>query len=168
MDFINEAGNTNAAMRWPTERFTAQYIKNLDQDQGGTWFTVDELQGIPEATLKGGKADGNKRFVDRRLPNITAVYNSAANSQTRKQAWLDHENRVAQTNPEILKQALQLRDKKARLLGLPNWAVYREKDRFVSTAQAFVYPESIRGILSKLGQRDVQVRLLPSVAGMRC
>jgi metallopeptidase MepB len=138
---------------------TTQYIKNLDQDKGGTWFTVDELEGIPETTLKSWKAEGDKRFVDRRLPNITAVYNSAENGQTRKQAWLDHENRVAQTNPEILKQFLELRDEKARLLGLPNWAVYREKDRFVSTADAFAYLESMRGILSDLGQRDVQAML---------
>ncbi len=97
--------------------------------------------------------------MDRRLPNINSLYSSAENGETRKTAWLDHENRVAQTNPEVLKEVLALRDEKARLLGLPHWARYREKDRFVSTEEALAQLESMRGILRDLGQRDVQAML---------
>lgn len=166
-DFLNsgvgledvDAGARIKEIQDKLSALAVQYIKNLDQDQGGTWFTEDELRGVPEATLKRWKQDGDKRFVDRRLPNINALYSNAENGETRKKAWFNQENRVAQTNPDVLKEILALRDEKARLLGQPHWAKYREKDRFVSTDAALAQLESMRGILQGLGERDVRFML---------
>lgn len=53
-------------------KLTRAFISNLDNDTSGTWLTLDELKGVPPHILNRWRADGDKRWVDRRLPDINA------------------------------------------------------------------------------------------------
>ncbi|OAA70103.1 Peptidase M3A/M3B [Akanthomyces lecanii RCEF 1005] len=136
-------------------KLTREFISNLDNDASGIWLTLDELKGVPQHTLNRWKADGDKRWVDRRLPNINAVLKSAESAETRRKAWLDYENRVAGKNDVLLKEILLLRHELARLLGLKNWAEYREPYRLVPTAEALQFLQNFQDNLVHVGRHDV-------------
>ncbi|TQV95328.1 hypothetical protein V2A60_009638 [Cordyceps javanica] len=137
-------------------RLTREYITNLDSDTSGIWLTVEELAGVPQHTLDRWKADGHRRWVDRRLPNINAVMKGADRAETRRKVWMDYENRVAGKNDVLLKEILLLRHELSRILGLKNWAEYREPYRLVSTAEALQFLHNVRANLVDVGSRDVE------------
>lgn len=136
-------------------KLTREYITNLDSDTSGLWLTVEELRGVPQSTMDRWKADEEKRWIDRRLPNINAVLKSADSGDTRRKAWLDYENRVTGKNDVLLKEILLLRHELATLLGLKNWAEYREPYRLVSTTEALQFLHSVRDSLADVGSYDV-------------
>ncbi|RFU76608.1 thimet oligopeptidase [Trichoderma arundinaceum] len=133
-----------------------EHIRNLDSDVGGLWLTVDELQGVPQSHLDRWKADGDKRWVDHKIPNYTAVMHHAVRDEVRQKVWLDMENRVKGLNGSNLKEILVLRDEVARALGYKHHAELRESDRILKTDDAVQFLNRIRGVLQELGTRELQ------------
>lgn len=83
------------------------------------------------------------------------VLESAESAGTRRKAWLDYENRVAGKNDVLLEEILPLRHELARLLGLENWAEYREPHRLVSTAEVLQFLQNFQEKLVDVGRHDV-------------
>lgn len=134
----------------------SDYIRNLDSDVGGLWLTLDELQGVPQSHLDRWKADGDKRWVDHKIPNYTAVMQHAVRDDVRQKVWFDMENRVKDLNGPILKELVVLRDEVARALGYKHHAEKRESDRIVKTDDAVQFLKRVRGVLQDLGKHELE------------
>ncbi|KAL6818414.1 hypothetical protein GGI42DRAFT_309964 [Trichoderma sp. SZMC 28013] len=133
-----------------------EHIRNLDSDVTGLWLTLDELQGVPQSHLDRWKADGDKRWIDHKIPNYTAVIQHALRDETRQKVWLDMENRAKDLNGANLKELLVLRDEVARALGYKHHAELRESDRILKTDDAVLFLNRIRNVLQELGLRELE------------
>ncbi|KAL7935484.1 hypothetical protein V8C35DRAFT_299585 [Trichoderma chlorosporum] len=133
-----------------------EYIRNLDSDVGGLWLTLDELQGVPQPHLDRWKADGDRRWVDHKMPNYEAVMQRALKDGVRQKVWLDMENRVKTLNGAKLKEILVLRDEVARTLGYKHYAELKESDRILKTDDAVDFLNRVRSVLQELGTRELE------------
>ncbi|EHK18142.1 uncharacterized protein TRIVIDRAFT_45218 [Trichoderma virens Gv29-8] len=133
-----------------------EHIRNLDSDVGGLWLTLDELQGVPQSHLDRWKAEGDKRWIDHKIPNYTAVMQHALRDDIRQKVWLDMENRAKGLNGAGLKEILVLRDEVARALGYKHHAELRESDRILKTDDAVHFLNRIRDVLQELGTCELE------------
>ncbi|KAL5092465.1 hypothetical protein Trisim1_001718 [Trichoderma cf. simile WF8] len=133
-----------------------EHLRNLDSDVAGLWLTLDELQGVPQSHLDRWKKDGDKRWIDHKIPNYTAVMQHALRDETRQKVWLDMENRAKELNGVNLKELLVLRDEVARALGYKYHAELRESDRILKTDDAVHFLNRIRNVLQELGLRELE------------
>lgn len=131
-----------------------EYIRNLDSDLGGQWFTAEELEGVPESRIAAWKTDGDKRFVNYKMPNVQAVMSNAINSDTRKRLYFGFEDRVKERNPCLLRDLITMRDEAARLQGFKHFAELRERDRILTTDQAQSFLGSMRTALKVPTQKQ--------------
>ncbi|KAF3076057.1 Saccharolysin [Trichoderma lentiforme] len=133
-----------------------EHLRNLDSDVAGLWLTLDELQGVPQSHLDRWKKDGDKCWIDHKIPNYTAVMQHALRDETRQKVWLDMENRAKELNGVNLKELLVLRDEVARALGYKHHAELRESDRILKTDDAIHFLNRIRNVLQELGLRELE------------
>lgn len=133
----------------------SEYRHNIDSSMGGLWLTLEELEGVPASYLQRWKADGNKRWVNHRKTNYLAVLRSAVRADVRQRVWTEVENMVKDSNGQLLRRILLLRDELARLLGYRNHAESREAERIMKTEQAVEFLANIRGILTELGSQEL-------------
>jgi len=82
----------------------ADFNKNLDEEVGGIWFTLDELRGVPQDVLDGlerGTAENEGRVkMTFKGPDYNPVMRYAQSSETRRRAYVESQNRVSMSNIE--------------------------------------------------------------------
>lgn len=111
-----------------------QFQKNLNEENGGLWFTLEELDGVPEDVIdnleKGTAENGNEGKVKLsfKYPDLFPTLKFANNSETRKKVFIANENKINENVP-LFKEAILLRDEAARMLGYPNHAALRIEDK---------------------------------------
>nr|AJD23200.1 metallopeptidase [Onygena corvina] len=127
-----------------------EFQKNLNEENGGLWFTRDELAGVPEDVLSGlkkgeGEHEGKLRLTFK-YPDLFPTLKYASDPATRKAVLIANENKCNQNIP-LFKETLLLRDEAARLLGYPNHAAFRIEDKMAKT------PKTVDDFLGDLRQR---------------
>ncbi|KAL8872088.1 MAG: hypothetical protein Q9174_002227, partial [Haloplaca sp. 1 TL-2023] len=154
------AGPARARIREIRKRMSElsiEFQRNLNEDSSGIWFTSEELDGVPEDTLRRlevGTADGEGRGKLRltfQYPDYFPAMDFAKNEETRKRVFLGNENRCKQNVP-LFQETLLLRDEAARMLGYPNHAAFRLEDKMVKS------PYAINSFLQDLRSRLVARR----------
>ncbi|KAL1857645.1 hypothetical protein VTK73DRAFT_7985 [Phialemonium thermophilum] len=130
-----------------------EFQKNLNEENGGIWFTPDELDGVPQDVLDGlekgtGENEG-KLKLSFKYPDLFPTLKFAKNPETRRKVFVHNENKCNQNVP-LFKEAVVLRDEAARLLGYSDHASFRIEDKMAKT------PETV---LEFLG--DLKTRLAP-------
>lgn len=133
-----------------------EYIDNINDSVLGQWFSLTELEGVPEAHLNRWKRDGDRRWVDYKLPNYLAVIEYAERSDVRQRIWIGKENRFRDSNGPLQKEIIVLRDEAARLLGFPHYAALEEKNRMLDTATARSLMQRLRGVLTERAKQEVE------------
>ncbi|KAI0011324.1 Metalloprotease [Xylariaceae sp. FL0662B] len=135
------------------------FQKNLNEEDGGVWFTKEELDGVPEDVINGLKVgtDENegKVRVSFKYPDLFPTLKFAKNPETRKKLFIAGENKVV-SNAPLFREAVLLRDESARLLGYPNHATVRIEDKMAkepATVNAFL--SDLRTRLTPGGQKEV-------------
>lgn len=131
-------------------QLSIEFQKNLNEENGGLWFTPEELDGVPEDVLSGlqkgeGENEGKLRLTFK-YPDLFPALKYAKNSETRKKLAIANENKCNQNVP-LFKEAIVLRDEAARLLGYPNHAAFRIEDKMAKT------PETVDKFLGDLRSR---------------
>ncbi|KAI1097683.1 Metalloprotease [Jackrogersella minutella] len=130
-----------------------QFQKNLNEENGGIWFTKEELDGVPGDVLDGlekGKGEKEGRLkLSFKYPDLFPTLKFAKNPETRKKLFIANENKTNQNGP-LFKEAILLRDEAARLLGYPNHAAFRIEDKMAKD------PAVVNSFLS-----DLRTRLAP-------
>ncbi|KAI1208426.1 Metalloprotease [Annulohypoxylon truncatum] len=130
-----------------------QFQKNLNEENGGLWFTKEELDGVPEDVIDGlekgtGENEGKVK-LSFKYPDLFPTLKFAKNPETRKKVFIANENKTNQNGP-LFKEAILLRDEGARLLGYPNHAAFRIEDKMAKD------PAVVNSFLA-----DLRTRLTP-------
>jgi len=131
-------------------QISIEFQRNLNEENGGIWFTREELDGVPEDVLSGlkkgeGENEG-KLWLTFKYPDLFPTLKYAKNAETRKRVMIANENKCNQNVP-LFKEAVVLRDEAARLLGYPNHAAFRIEDKMAKT------PETVDNFLGDLRSR---------------
>lgn len=113
-----------------------EFQKNLNEENGGIWFTKKELEGVPTDVVEGlekgtGENEGKVRFTFK-YPDLFPTLKFAVDPDVRKKVFIENENKCNQNVP-LFTEAIVLRDEAARLLGYPNWASFRIEDKMAKT-----------------------------------
>lgn len=127
-----------------------EFGKNLNEEDGGIWFTPEELDGVPEDVVSGlkkgeGENEGKLRLTFK-YPDLFPTMKYAKNPETRKQVMIQNENKCNQNVP-LFQEAIVLRDEAARLLGYPSHAAFRIEDKMAKT------PKTVDDFLADLRAR---------------
>ncbi|KAL2061547.1 hypothetical protein VTL71DRAFT_6924 [Oculimacula yallundae] len=127
-----------------------EFQKNLNEENGGIWFTKEELDGVPEDVLQGfekgtGDNEGKLRFTFK-YPDLFPTLKFALNADTRQKVFIENENKL-NANVPLFKEAIILRDEAARLLGYPDHASFRIEDKMAKT------PKTVNDFLDDLRQQ---------------
>lgn len=131
------------------------FSKNLNEENGGLWFTAEELNGVPDDVISLLKKDGEKYWLTFKYPDLFPALKYAKNSETRKKIFIANENKSNQNVP-LFREAILLRDEAARLLGYPNHAAFRIEDKMAKTPQTVDdFLGDLRGRLSQGGLDEI-------------
>ncbi|OTA59173.1 peptidase family M3 [Hypoxylon sp. EC38] len=134
-------------------QISIQFQKNLNEENGGLWFTKEELDGVPSDVVDGlekGTGENEGKFkLSFKYPDLFPTLKFAKNPETRKKVFIANENKVNENAP-LFKEAILLRDEAARLLGYPNHAAFRIEDKMAKD------PAVVNSFLS-----DLRTRLAP-------
>ncbi|KAM7197285.1 hypothetical protein V8F33_005713 [Rhypophila sp. PSN 637] len=132
------------------------FQKTLNEENGGLWFTKEELDGVPEDVLvnleKGEGENEGKIKLSFKYPDLFPTLKFAKNPDTRKTLFIANENKC-NSNVELFKEAILLRDEAARLLGYPDHASFIIEDKMAKT------PKTVWDFLG-----DLRTRLAPGGA----
>ena len=126
------------------------FQKTLNEENGGLWFTAEELEGVPEDVVsglqKGEGENAGKLRLSFKYPDLFPTLKYAKNAETRKRVFIENENKLNQNVP-IFKESIVLRDEAARLLGYPNHAAFQIEDKMAKD------PKKVDEFLGDLRQR---------------
>ncbi|GAW10800.1 hypothetical protein ANO14919_001350 [Xylariales sp. No.14919] len=130
-----------------------QFQKALNEENGGLWFTKEELDGVPDDVVDGlekgtGENEGKVK-LSFKYPDLFPTLKFAKNPETRKQVFIANENKCNDNVP-LFKEAILLRDEAARMLGYANHAAFRIEDKMAKL------PETVNSFLS-----DLRTKLAP-------
>lgn len=129
---------------------TIAFRKTLSEENGGIWFTREELDGVPTDVIdhlqKGG--DGKVRLTFK-YPDLFPTLKYAKSEATRKILWIENENKC-NSNVQRFREIIILRHEAACLLGYKNHAEFRIKGRIAQT------PDRVNNFLS-----DLRTQLAP-------
>ena len=140
---------------------TITFSKNLNEENGGLWFTSKELEGVPEDVVsslqKGDGENEGKLWLTFKYPDLLPTLRYATNAATRQKLFISNENKCNQNVP-LFREAIVLRDEAARLLGYPNHAAYRIEDKMAKTPKTVDdFLGDLRKSLTKGGAEEVKV-----------
>ncbi|KAI1775099.1 Metalloprotease [Hypoxylon cercidicola] len=136
-----------------------QFQKNLNEENGGLWFTKEELDGVPSDVIDGlekgtGENEG-KLKLSFKYPDLFPTLKFAKNPETRKKVFIANENKTNQNVP-LFKEAVLLRDEAARLLGYPNHAAFRIEEKMAKEpATVNTFLSDLRSRLKAGGKKEI-------------
>jgi metallopeptidase MepB len=126
------------------------FQKNLNEENGGLWFTLEELDGVPEdliTSLKKGEGENEgKVWLSFKYPDLFPTLKYANHAETRKKLFVSNENKCNMNVP-LFREAILLRDEAARILGYNNHAEFRIEDKMAKT------PKTVDDFLGDLRER---------------
>lgn len=137
-----------------------EFQKNLNEEDGGLWFTPQELDGVPEDVLAGlkkgeGENEGKLRLTFK-YPDLFPAMKYAKHADVRKQVMIANENKCNQNVP-LFREAILLRDEAARLLDYPSHAAFRLEDKMAKNPQTVnSFLGDLRSRLAAGGQKEIQ------------
>jgi metallopeptidase MepB len=75
-----------------------EFQKNLNEENGGIWFTKKELKGVPDDVVEGfekgtGDNEGKLRFTFK-YPDLFPALKFALGSEVRQKIFIENENKV--------------------------------------------------------------------------
>lgn len=134
------------------------FQKNLNEENGGLYFTKEELDGVPADLVdtweKGTGENEGKLRVSFKYPDLFPTMKFAKNSETRRKVFIANENKC-DANMALFKEAIVLRDEAARLLGYPDHASFRIEDKMAKTTKVVNdFLGDLRGRLTEGGKKE--------------
>lgn len=118
-----------------------EFSKTLNEENGGLWFTREELNGVPEdllSTLEVG-ADDNAETAGKiklsfKYTDLFPALKFATNPETRRKIFIANENKC-NSNADRFRETVLLRDEAARILGYPNHASLVLEDKMAKDCE---------------------------------
>lgn len=117
-----------------------QFRKNIDDYEDYVELSRDELDGLPEGyieRLRTVDTDGAVRYrVGLDYPELHPFLDAAHDGERRQELFHKNHNKAADSNVEILEEALGVRSSMATLLGFESWAAYALEIKMAKQADA--------------------------------
>ena len=117
-----------------------QFRKNIDDYEDHIEVLRGELDGLPDSyieRLRTVEADGAARYrVGLDYPELHPFLDSAHDGERRRELFHKNHNKVADSNIELLEEALGVRASMASLLGFNSWAEYALEIKMAKQADA--------------------------------
>ncbi|PVH77307.1 metallopeptidase MepB [Cadophora sp. DSE1049] len=103
----------------------AQGGKRIRQENGGIWFTAEELEGYPCDALEGlkrGESENEGKYkVTFGTVDLDLAFKNCVNPETRKRMFFGNENKCLENVP-LFQEMIELRAEHAELLGYQSHA----------------------------------------------
>ncbi|KAJ1976104.1 metalloendopeptidase [Dimargaris xerosporica] len=136
-----------------------QFSRNLNEADVELLYTREELEGMPDdfiAGLKTKDEDGvTKYVVTTQYPDLFPLLTLATREESRKRMAVAGESKCKE-NVAILEEAIELRQKAAKLLGYPNHAAFvLEVKMAKSPEKVLSFLQDLRNRLAPLGQSEL-------------
>ncbi|XP_002158573.3 thimet oligopeptidase isoform X1 [Hydra vulgaris] len=135
-----------------------EFNKNCNEENTVFEFTEDELSGLPQDFLNGLKKSesGDKFQVSLKYPDYFPCMKNARNPDVRKILETAFNSRCIKENTPILEELIELRDKKAKILGFENHASFVTEMRMAKTADTVMsFLDELAVKLEPLGAQEV-------------
>ncbi len=117
-----------------------EFRKKIDDCQDHIEVSREELDGLPDAyieRLRTVEADGAVRYrVGLDYPELHPFLDAAHDGERRRELFYKNHNKAADTNIDILEEALRVRSSMATLLGFESWAAYALEVKMAKQADA--------------------------------
>lgn len=79
-------------------QISIQFQKNLNEENGGIWFTREQLEGVPDDVVnsleKGEGENEGKLKLSFKYPDLFPTLKFALNPETRREVFMKNENKV--------------------------------------------------------------------------
>ncbi|KAK9386936.1 peptidase family M3 [Lipomyces mesembrius] len=138
------------------------YRRNIKQDNGGVWFTEEELDGVPPDKVSAwkkntGEPATGRIFVPLSNGGTGVVTSNAKSAKTRKKMYLGDNAKLAINGP-IFEQIVKRRYLQAKALGYKSHASFRLEVRAVNTREWLEpFLEKLQEGLGPLGREELDV-----------
>jgi oligopeptidase A len=105
-----------------------RFRRNIDEYEDALLLTREQLAGLPDAYIDGlsevETAEGPRLRVSLEYPEMYPFLEAADDESLRRELFLKNNNKAADSNIEILEEALAARNAAALVLGYESWADY--------------------------------------------
>ncbi len=132
-------------------RLGIQFRRNIDDYEDGIEVSRAQLGGLPASyieRLRRSERNGAASYrVSLDYPELHPFLDSADDAALRRELFLKNHNKAADSNIELLEEAIALRGEIARLLGYASWAAYVLELRMAKS------PDNVLEFLTDLEQR---------------
>ncbi|CAI4214917.1 unnamed protein product [Parascedosporium putredinis] len=139
-------------------QISIEFQKNLNEENGGIWFTTEQLEGVPEDVVntleKGTGENEGKIRLTFKYPDMFPTLKFAVKPETRREVFTQSENKINKNVP-LFRETIELRDEAARLLGYPDHATLRIEDKMSKD------PKTEIAHLLELKKADTEARGIP-------
>ncbi|TQV96368.1 hypothetical protein V2A60_003219 [Cordyceps javanica] len=114
----------------------AEFRKNLGSYTDEAFFTLAELEGVPQSSIEKLEHEPStgKLRLDLSNPTHRNFLQSADEGDTRKRLYLASDGRCA-VNVPLVKEAVRLRYEMAKLLGFQSYAAFQLQSRMAKTTE---------------------------------
>lgn len=165
MDIFEDAGVTLPADKRPrakqiSDRITEldqQFNKNIRDTKTQVPFTVEELQGVPQAVWKDKPRDDSGHvLLGLDYPSFLPVLERADSAAARERIYRAKLTEGGEANLKLLGDIAQLRREYARLFGLKSFADFQLRRRMAeNTANTQRFLDEVKTAVSESEARDI-------------
>lgn len=118
-------------------------LNNIQQDQGGIWFSAGELGGFPtdvlECLARGETVETkDKYFLTFKNVDVDLCLKHCVKAETRKRVFIGNENKCPK-NVALFNELVVLRAEAAELLGYPSFAELHIRDGLMTASSVEVF-----------------------------
>jgi len=145
-----------------TSNLSIEFEKNCTEENTILEFTKEELCGVPQDFLDGLKKteDGSKYNVSLKYPDYFPAMKNARNPNTRKALETAFHSRCIKENTPILEELVELRHKKAQILGFNTHADFIMEVQMAKTAGTVrTFLSELATKMAPLGEKDFELML---------
>lgn len=143
-------------------KLSIDFSTNIAEENTVLHFTKEELTGCQEDLFESlEKTEDGKYKVTLQYPHYIPVMRDCTVRETRRALELKYNSRCKDVNLPILKELVDLRDKKARILGYKNHADYMTEKRMAeSSANVAKFLGDLRAKIDSVGMAEKDKNLL--------
>jgi thimet oligopeptidase len=135
------------------------FEKNIAESTVSIRVTPDQLSGLPDSFIASHLPDAdNLVTITSDPPDIVPFLRYANDRTLALELFIKNENRSKEKNLPILDRVIDLRRKKAKLLGYETWADYVLEDRMAKTPKnAKTFLDTLHAGLKPIREKEVEL-----------
>lgn len=157
MELPREKRDELKALELEENKLTLDFGKAIRDDETIVPLTAAELPGVPQAALDRVPKAGEIYLCGLDAPTYMAIMNFCDNEATRAKMYIEYKRKGGRGNIALLEKILQLRAKRAQLLGYKHIADFNTEPRMVKNSQTVLdFYQKLRPIVRKKALVDFE------------